>query len=145
MPEHLDWFEGSRTCVILAREKIKKKSWIVSNLNGLIGWICCRMCVVCVSLDRFMKPNQVIYIWTRNLIFFLRTFLWNRGYKCKKEARYMGGLFHRTLNKEPLVWRDWPICFQLSLCSINEYLPYVADFYFYYIVCYASYISGLYN
>lgn len=35
----------------------------------------------------------------------------------------MGGLFRRTLNKEPLVWRDWPICFQFCrLCCINEYL-----------------------
>lgn len=55
----------------------------------------------------------------------------------------MGGLFRGTLNKEPLVWRDWPICFQLSLCCINEYLPYVPDFYFYDTVHYVSYISEL--
>lgn len=115
-------------CDIGERKKERKKKSrrnceLCVKLNGLIGGICRGMCVVCASLDRFMKPDQVIYIWTGNLIFFLRTFLWNRGYKCKKEARYMGGLFRRTLNKEPLVWRDWPICFQFCrLCCINEYL-----------------------
>lgn len=56
----------SRLCerVRYRREKEEKRKnerncELCGNLSGLIGWICRRMCVVCVSLDRFMKPSDL--------------------------------------------------------------------------------------
>lgn len=93
------------------------------------------MCSLCFPRSFYEAKPSDLYLDQEFNFLSENIFMEFRGYKCKKEARYMGGLFHRTLNKEPLVWRDWPICFQLSLCSINEYLPYVADFYFYCMLC----------
>lgn len=41
------------------KRKNERNCELCGNLSGLIGWICRRMCVVCVSLDRFMKPSDL--------------------------------------------------------------------------------------